>query len=99
MDSVSNSSTCGVGSSGQASRNEQDHDGRGMQGQGQDRGHGKTHWVNFHVGGCCESPSTMISACIGADADRCPGIGYVAGAGQVSLGIPGKIEGLLLAAV
>jgi hypothetical protein len=41
----------------------------------------------------------MISACIGADADRCPGIGYVAGAGQVSLGIPGKIEGLLLAAV
>lgn len=21
----------------------------------------KTYWVNFHVGGCCESPSTIVS--------------------------------------
>ena len=70
-----------------------------MQDSRQGRGHGETHWVNFHVGGCCESPSTMIPACTGADAGKCAGIGCVAEAGQISLGIPGKMEGLLLARV
>jgi hypothetical protein len=41
----------------------------------------------------------MISACTGADTGACPGIGYVAKAGQVWLGDPGKMEGLLVAAV
>jgi hypothetical protein len=55
--------------------------------------------VNFHVGACCGSPSTMISACTEADTGACPRIGYVAKARQVLLGIPGKMEGLLLAAM
>jgi len=41
----------------------------------------------------------MIPACTGADAGECPGIGYVAEAGQVSLGVPGEMEGWLLAGV
>ena len=41
----------------------------------------------------------MISTCREADAGRCPGIGYVARAGQVSQGDPDKMKGLLLAAV
>lgn len=77
----------------------QDTIGMGVQDQGPDRRDGKTHWVNFHVGACCGSPSTMISACTGADAGTSPGIGYVAKARQVLLGIPGEKEGLLLAAV
>lgn len=48
--------------------------------------------MNFHVGGCCGSPSTMISDATGADAGWSPGIGYVAGAGQDTIGAPGKIE-------
>jgi hypothetical protein len=94
-----NSSTCGVCNGSQAARNKTGYEGQGVQDQGADRGHGKTHWVNFHVGGCCGSPSTMISACTGADTGACPGIGYVAKAGQVWLGVPGKMEGLLVAAV
>ena len=37
----------------------------------------------------------MISACTGADAEACPGIGYVAVARRVSLEAPGKMFRLI----
>lgn len=80
-------------------RTKQDVKLQDMQDERQGRGRGETHWVNFHVGGCCESPSTMIPACTGADAGRCPRIGCGARVCQVSAGVPGKMEDLLLARV
>lgn len=69
-----------------------EYEGRGLTVQSRARDGGETHWVNFHVGGCCGSPSTMISDATGADAGWSPGIGYVAGAGQDTMGAPSKIE-------